>query len=41
MLVDKHTDAYLTAYSLNMICRSYQITLQWNVYTQIKSGTKC
>ena len=32
---------YLTAYRLYMNYRCYQITLQWHIFTQIRSGAKC
>ena len=32
---------YLTAYRLYMNYRCYQITLQWNIFTQTLSGAKC
>jgi hypothetical protein len=36
-----HTHTYLTSYRLYMNCRWYQITLQWNIFTQIRSGAIC
>jgi hypothetical protein len=36
-----HTHTHLTAYRLYMNYRCYQITLQWNIWTQIGSGAKC
>ena len=36
-----HTHTYLTAYRLYMHYRCYQITLRWNIFTQIWSGAKC
>ena len=36
-----HTHTYLTSYRLYMNYSCYQITLQWNIFTQIWSGAKC
>ena len=35
-----HISIYLTAYRLYMNYRCYQITLQWNIFTQIWRGAK-
>ena len=40
--VHTHTHTHnLTAYRLYMNYRCYQITLQYNIFTQIRSGVKC
>ena len=36
-----YTYTYLTPYRLYMNYGSYQITMQWNIFTQIWSGAKC
>ena len=36
-----YTHTYLTAHRLYMNYRWYQITLQWNIFTQISSSAKC
>jgi hypothetical protein len=36
-----HIYTPLTAYRLHMNYRCYQITLQWNIFTQIGRGAKC
>ena len=35
-----HTHTYLTAYRLCVNYRYYQITVQWNIFTQIRSSAK-
>jgi hypothetical protein len=41
LYIVKNTHTHPTAYRLYMYYRCYQITLQWNIFTQIGSGAKC
>jgi hypothetical protein len=41
MCMYTHTHIYLTAQRLYMNYSCYQITLQWDIFTQIGSGGKC
>ena len=36
-----HTHIHMPVYRLYITYRCYQITLQWNIFTQIWSGAKC